>query len=186
MSVEFSKPVHCYLICFMCAPPSGQSGTWTVIYPEFNSQTLLWCLNSIHACAVRRWTQESKTTFLSSFLLSVSIVLSLELPFSVLLSEDWYFSYPHVATHFPLLCLCPEPSFRTTERGRKNGSLSHPLGIIGVLIGECDKLNNSPPKSPGPSSWNLHVACVCGIVVINAHVLKCQVYYLLLSENIFI
>lgn len=107
--------------------------------------------------------RSSKTTFPSSFLLSVSIglSLSLELPFSVLLSESWRFSYPAVP-HTSRYGACVQSQAVEQEREEENnGSLSHPLETIATLIGECGMLNNAPTKSPSPISqtcmWHVSV-----------------------------
>ena len=83
VSVKVSQPLQCCLDLYrMCSPPSGQSGTWVLIYLQFE---ILFRVRSMLVRATSMHVQfgdkprSSKTSFLSSFLLSISIILFLSL-----------------------------------------------------------------------------------------------------------
>lgn len=147
VSVKVSQPLQCCLDLYcMCSPPSGQSGTWVLIYLQFE---ILFRVRSMLVRATSMHVQfgdkprSSKTSFLSSFLLSISIILFLSL-----------------SSHF-------QSSYQSQARGQQreektnNESLSHPLGTGATLIGEYDRLNHGPPTVqvlvPGVHMWRVSV-----------------------------
>lgn len=59
-------------------------------------------------------------------------------------------------------CACVQRQAGGQQRDdESNGSLSHPLGIVATLIGECGRLNNGPPNLQvvisGACMWHVSV-----------------------------